>query len=94
MPPTASVAIAARKKDTVCSPRSASTFLPADECATDYKALHFISDFKGATQQKGITQLPKRTCNSSKTEIARFCKLTSSGTVEPLAFKVGMEQMS
>ena len=58
------------------------------ELSQDHKNLHYISDFKGTTQQKGITQLPKRACNSVKCEIARFCKLTSSGTVEPLVFKV------
>ncbi|KAM9991664.1 hypothetical protein ACTFIZ_005092 [Dictyostelium cf. discoideum] len=49
--------------------------------------IHFLSEFKSATPQRGLCFLPKRCLNTSECEIARGLKVTPF-TVEPISFRV------
>jgi len=48
---------------------------------------HYLSEFKSATPQRGMTFYPKRAMNVSECEIARALKLTPN-KVEPISFRV------
>jgi coronin-1B/1C/6 len=47
-----------------------------------------IDEFRSGVSQKGIAMCPKRGYNVPRCEIARFLKLTSKGTVDPVSFIV------
>jgi len=49
--------------------------------------VHYLSEFKSSTPQRGMTMVPKRACNVSDCEIVRMLKL-STRTVEPISFQV------
>ncbi|EGC32108.1 actin binding protein [Dictyostelium purpureum] len=49
--------------------------------------LHFLSEFKTATPQRGLCFVPKRALQINECEIARALKVTTN-SVEPIAFKV------
>jgi coronin-1B/1C/6 len=44
-----------------------------------------VSDFRAQSTTKGMCLLPKLTCDTTRTEVARFLKLTND-SVEPLSF--------
>eukprot|EP00126_Sphaerothecum_destruens_P010056 Sdes_comp20670_c0_seq1m16022 len=46
--------------------------------------LFFINEFKTSMPQRGFGFMPKRGCDVSQCEIARFYKLHSSGLIEPI----------
>jgi len=49
--------------------------------------IHFLSEFKSATPQRGLAFIPKRTVNVSECEVARALKLTTN-KMEPVSFRV------
>ncbi|KAH3758099.1 actin binding protein [Pelomyxa schiedti] len=49
--------------------------------------LHFLSEYKSSSPQRGACLLPKRCVNVSNCEVARMLKLTQ-GKVEPISFVV------
>jgi len=49
--------------------------------------IHFLSEYKSATPQRGLAMLPKRAVNVSECEIVRILKVGTK-TVEPIAFNV------
>eukprot|EP00128_Syssomonas_multiformis_P004265 Colp12_sorted_trinity150504_noHs@29804 len=50
--------------------------------------VHYLSEYKSATPQRGFGQLPKRGCKVNECEIQRFYKLHPTGLVEPISFIV------
>ncbi|KAI8816914.1 uncharacterized protein EV422DRAFT_543554 [Fimicolochytrium jonesii] len=57
------------------------------EWVDDEKGLYFLSEYKSADPQRGLSFLPKRAVNVSETEIARAYKVHPT-LVEPISFKV------
>ncbi|KAI8591374.1 hypothetical protein BDZ88DRAFT_411257 [Geranomyces variabilis] len=57
------------------------------EWVDDEKGLYFLSEYKSAEPQRGISFLPKRAVSVSETEIARAYKVHPTA-VEPISFKV------
>jgi len=49
--------------------------------------IHYLSEFKSATPQRGLCMVPKRAVNVSECEIVRFLKL-STKMVEPISMQV------
>jgi len=49
--------------------------------------IHFLSEFKSATPQRGMCLIPKRAVNTSECEVARMLKV-SVKMVEPISFQV------
>jgi WD40 repeat protein len=49
--------------------------------------IHYLSEFKSATPQRGLAFYPKRGLNVSECEIARALKLTPN-KIEPISFRV------
>jgi len=49
--------------------------------------IHFLSEFKSSTPQRGMTMVPKRAVNVSECEIVRLLKLGTK-LMEPIAFNV------
>lgn len=49
--------------------------------------MHYISDYRSGTQQRGLTFLPKHCCDTSKHEIMRGLKLESN-CIQPISFRV------
>jgi len=49
--------------------------------------IHYLSEFKSATPQRGMAMVPKLACDLSTCEIARLLKLTASA-IEPINFCV------
>jgi len=49
--------------------------------------IYYLSEFKSATPQKGITMVPKRAVNVSECEIVKLLKLGTK-TMEPVSFQV------
>jgi len=49
--------------------------------------IHYLSEFKSATPQRGMCLMPKRAVNVSECEIVRILKL-STKLLEPIAFQV------
>ncbi|KAJ3186604.1 Coronin-2B [Gaertneriomyces sp. JEL0708] len=57
------------------------------EWVDDEKGLYFLSEYKSAEPQRGISFLPKRAVNVAECEVARAYKVHVS-LVEPISFKV------
>jgi coronin-1B/1C/6 len=57
------------------------------EWVDDEKGLYYLSEYKSADPQRGISFLPKRNCNIAECEISRAYKV-HVGMVEPISFKV------
>lgn len=55
------------------------------EIVDDAPFIHSISEHRSSTSTKGCAFLPKRTCDTTKCEIARCLKLTNQA-IEPLSF--------
>jgi len=49
--------------------------------------IHYLSEFKSATPQRGLAFIPKRVVNVSECEVARALKLTTN-KMEPISFRV------
>jgi len=49
--------------------------------------VHFLSEYKSSTPQRGIAMMPKRAVNVSECEIVRLLKLGTK-TLEPISFNV------
>jgi len=49
--------------------------------------VYFLTEFKSATPQRGVTMLPKRAVNVSECEIVKLLKLGTK-TMEPISFQV------
>jgi len=49
--------------------------------------IHFLSEFKSNTPQRGLAALPKRACNVSENEIVKLLKIGTK-TLEPISFQV------
>ncbi|XP_076331551.1 coronin-1C-like isoform X1 [Tachypleus tridentatus] len=50
--------------------------------------VHYINTYQSTTPQRGMGMMPKRGCDISRCEIARFFRLLSSGFCEVLSFTV------
>lgn len=57
------------------------------EVVDDAPYIHYLSEFKSSTPQKGACALPKRSVNVNECEILRMLKLGNK-TVEPISFTV------
>jgi hypothetical protein len=57
------------------------------EIVDDAPYIHYLSEFKSATPQRGMAMLPKRAVNVSECEIVRMLKL-STKMMEPVSFQV------
>jgi len=49
--------------------------------------IHFLSEFKSNTPQRGLAMIPKRACNVSENEVVKVLKVGVK-TVEPISFQV------
>jgi len=59
------------------------------EVTDDPKPIYYLTEFKSATPQRGVAQLPKRAVNVSECEIARLYKISGDGKlIEPISFQV------
>jgi len=53
------------------------------------KIIHFLTEFKSSTPQRGVANMPKRGCDVSLNEIARMYKVDGQGKfIEPISFQV------
>jgi len=57
------------------------------EIVNEAPYFHYLTEYKSATPQRGMTFVPKRALNVNECEIARALKLTSN-MVEPISFRV------
>eukprot|EP01135_Chromosphaera_perkinsii_P009382 Nk52_evm58s1737 gene=Nk52_evmTU58s1737 len=58
------------------------------EVVDDKPYIYFLSEYKSSTPQRGFGWMPKRGCDVTQCEVARFYKLYSTGLIEPIRMVV------